>query len=52
MMLGRLCNINNNNKKDLMIIKKKKRGSKVLELILKSPGIRYSQLIRLTGYSQ
>ena len=52
MMLGGLCNINNNNKKDLMIIKKKKRGSKVLELILKSPGIRYRQLIRLTGYSQ
>jgi predicted transcriptional regulator len=50
-MSGGLCNINNNNKKDLMIIKKKKRGSKVLELILKSPGIRYRQLIRLTGYS-
>jgi predicted transcriptional regulator len=46
-----LCNINNNNKKNLRIIKNKKRGSKVLELILKSPEIRYRQLLRITGLS-
>ena len=34
-----------------MIMKNKERRSKVLELILKSPGIRFRQLLRLTGLS-
>ena len=34
-----------------MIIRYKKKRAKVLELILKSPGIRYRQLLRLTGLS-
>jgi predicted transcriptional regulator len=34
-----------------LITKNKERESKVLELILKSPGIRYRQLLRLTGLS-
>ena len=34
-----------------MIMENKERRSKVLELILKSPGIRFRQLLRLTGLS-
>ncbi|CAN5516813.1 hypothetical protein BH18THE2_BH18THE2_22410 [soil metagenome] len=34
-----------------MIIRNKERRSKVLELVLKNPGIRFRQLIRLTGLS-
>jgi predicted transcriptional regulator len=34
-----------------MIMKNKERRSKALEFILKSPGIRYRQLLRLTGLS-
>lgn len=34
-----------------IIIRNKESRSKILELILKSPGIRYRQLLRLTGLS-
>jgi predicted transcriptional regulator len=39
------------NKNKQMITRNKEKRSKVLQLILKSPGIRYRQLLRLTGLS-
>ena len=50
MMPGVVSNINSSKNKQ-MIMKNKEGNPKVLEFILKSPGIRYRQLQRLTALS-